>query len=222
MRNHLGVCYKCKNPIEKHRRGQSYCQVCMNEYAKKSRELTKLPVMTIKKINENKHKKSLLTAIKFTKMIRHPTQRGFKKYILCKCLCGGKKELPMYELISGSTISCGCLAKKKRVKYRNNIKAINDCYNNMIGRCYNLKNKGYRYYGAIGVVVCDEWKNNYQSFLNWARKRWKKGYQLDKDLSGNGRLYSPTTCQFVPRLVNLHAKGKLKRDASGKFLKRAA
>ncbi len=76
-------------------------------------------------------------------------------------------------------------------------------WQSMIQRCYNKNNKAYKTYGAKGVTVCDEWKNNSTAFLEWALANgWRKGLQLDKDILGNGLLYSPSTCQFVTAKIN--------------------
>lgn len=40
----------------------------------------------------------------------------------------------------------------------------------MISRCYNEKDKGFKYYGLKGVKVCDEWKNNYWAFHKWCEE----------------------------------------------------
>lgn len=84
----------------------------------------------------------------------------------------------------------------------------------MLSRCYNPNNQSYKSYGAKGVHVCDRWlcleyflediENlpNYKKFI-----KEKGGYQLDKDLKQINKLskdvvYSPETCQFIPRIQN--------------------
>ncbi len=65
-------------------------------------------------------------------------------------------------------------------------------------RCLIKTNKFYPIYGGSGVKVCDEWKNSYEMFLEWSIKNgWEKGLQIDKDILGNGKLYSPSTCCWV-------------------------
>jgi hypothetical protein len=89
-------------------------------------------------------------------------------------------------------------------KYTVTIKPLRTCWGGMISRCYNPKNQRYRAYGARGVRVCREWLNSYQSFLDWALANgWQKGLQLDKDIKGNGMLYSPKKCCFVTKEVNM-------------------
>ena len=35
-------------------------------------------------------------------------------------------------------------------------------------RCYKEKDIAYKYYGAKGIKMCDEWENNFMSFYEWA------------------------------------------------------
>lgn len=78
----------------------------------------------------------------------------------------------------------------------------------MKNRCYSRKSISYKNYGAKGVKVCDEWRNNYNSFFDWAMNNgWEKGLQLDKDMKAKKMgiapdLYSPDRCVFVTRSAN--------------------
>ena len=38
----------------------------------------------------------------------------------------------------------------------------------MLRRCYEPERKAYKYYGARGIKVCDEWLNDFMNFYNWA------------------------------------------------------
>lgn len=82
-------------------------------------------------------------------------------------------------------------------------------YRALMRRCYDPKFKTYRFYGGRGVIVCDEWKNNFEAFYNWAiNNGFKKELHLDKDIKGNGMLYSPETCSFVEPMDNFKHKRK--------------
>ncbi len=84
---------------------------------------------------------------------------------------------------------------------------IYNSWHNMCHRCYYPKHESYKNYGAKGVVVCEEWKTNYHSFLDWSLANgWKPGLQLDKDIKGTGYLYSPETCLWVTRQQNRNAQ----------------
>lgn len=56
------------------------------------------------------------------------------------------------------------------------------------------------------VVVCEEWYN-FQNFAKWYEDNWKpymdNTWHLDKDILIKGnKMYSPTTCTFVPDKIN--------------------
>lgn len=72
----------------------------------------------------------------------------------------------------------------------------------MLRRCYDVAyvTRKPTYFGCS---VCDEW-HNYTSFDKWFSENHIDGCELDKDLmvSGN-KVYSPETCVFVPREINM-------------------
>ena len=86
----------------------------------------------------------------------------------------------------------------------------------MIARCYDPDNHRYNAYGARGVRVCDRWIRfdyfledlpylpGYQDMINNPDAK----YELDKDILQQGipvnqKVYSPTTCMFVPQTQNI-------------------
>lgn len=52
-----------------------------------------------------------------------------------------------------------------------------------------------------GVEVCLEW-HTFSNFKSWMEKQDWEGKHLDKDLLGDGKLYSPDTCCFVNSVIN--------------------
>lgn len=52
------------------------------------------------------------------------------------------------------------------------------------------------------VKVCEEWLT-FSNFKSWMETQDWGGKQLDKDLFGEGKLYSPETCCFLTRRQNL-------------------
>jgi len=77
-------------------------------------------------------------------------------------------------------------------------------WQNMMMRCYDeeWKAKNPRYHDA---EVCEEW-HDYPTFRAWAIgyiKQIELGWDMDKDLmSGEHRIYSPSTCVFLPSIIN--------------------
>lgn len=72
-------------------------------------------------------------------------------------------------------------------------------WNSMINRCYG-KNKAYE-----NSHICEEWFN-FQNFAEWCVKNYRDGWELDKDLLSNEKIYSPNTCCFVPRKLNIQIR----------------
>lgn len=80
-------------------------------------------------------------------------------------------------------------------------------WTSMNDRCYNPKNKQFKNYGAVGVEVCTDWRNDFIKYFNWAIcNGWEVHLQIDKDKIGNGLLYSPLTCSIITRKENLSLK----------------
>jgi len=71
---------------------------------------------------------------------------------------------------------------------------------NMKDRCYNLHSKDYRLYGERGITVCEEWKNDFPAFHDWAMKN---GYadNLEIDRIDYDKNYEPDNCRWVTDLV---------------------
>ena len=67
----------------------------------------------------------------------------------------------------------------------------------MIQRCYDPSVKTFGL-----AAVCNEWAS-YSNFKVWMEAQIWDGLYLDKDLlSGNEKVYSPSTCAFVPSYIN--------------------
>lgn len=152
--------------------------------------------LSIEEINARKPIDSRLTIIGFSNTIRVRTR------VDCVCLCGNKKTIDISKIMNGHSKSCGCLSietvKKNSTKFFPVNKRIHHCWMSMIDRCYNPQNSRFKNYGGRGITVCDQWRNDYQKFLDWALLNgWEKGLQLDKDIKGDGKIYSPETCCFV-------------------------
>lgn len=120
---------------------------------------------------------------------------------LCKCDCGAETIVRGNKLRSGTTKSCGCYQREHRKKgfHKTHGMANTRLYIvwcNMRHRCYNPKNDMYSNYGGRGIVVCDEWKKSFETFLDWAKKSgYSDGLSLERnDVNGN---YEPDNCKWI-------------------------
>lgn len=74
-------------------------------------------------------------------------------------------------------------------------------WKSMIVRCYSAKHQSKRP-TYKDCTVCDEWLT-FPNFRAWMIQQDYKGKELDKDLLIKGnKVYSPTTCVFVSKMVN--------------------
>lgn len=65
-------------------------------------------------------------------------------------------------------------------------------------RCYNPNSKWFKYYGARGVTICDEWLSDSMKFILWAiNNGYRDDLTIDR-INVDGQ-YSPDNCQWIPK-----------------------
>lgn len=124
----------------------------------------------------------------------------------------GKVRYPFHKTVYG----VGFLGEEKRSRTPLEIKCFK-VWAGMIERGYSEKWKS-RYPTYKEVYVCDEW-HNFQNFYKWFMENYKEsfmgGWQFDKDILIKGnKIYSPSTCCFVPAEINIlfTKRAKLRGD----------
>ena len=84
----------------------------------------------------------------------------------------------------------------------------------IVRRCNDKRRWNYQYYGEKGIKVCDEWKNNFFCFRDWALKTgYRKGLSIDRiDSKGN---YCPENCRWVDVHTQCANRNKRSDNKSG-------
>lgn len=130
----------------------------------------------------------------------------------CKCDCGYIKDnIRLGNMRSGHIKSCGNHYKEYATHTHGmSGSRIYRIYRKMLNRCYREQDESYKYYGAKGIRVCDEWKNNSGKFIEWALSNgYDDTLSIDRiDTNGD---YEPDNCRWITmheqclnRKTNIH------------------
>ena len=148
-----------------------------------------------------------------------PTEQRTKDgNVIWKCvclLCGEITYVSQKDLTRGWKKDCG--SHKKESKPRKHGDAIGgrrtrllNIHSLMLARCLNPKSTSYKYYGAKGITVCEEWKNDYNTFKMWALQNgYSDSLSLDRiDSDGD---YCPENCRWVTNYTQNNNKKNIKK-----------
>lgn len=81
---------------------------------------------------------------------------------------------------------------------------------NMKARCSNPNNDRFRDYGGRGITVCDEWKNDYYKFKEWALENGYENHLTIDRIDNNGN-YEPSNCRWTTLNIQQHNSSLLMR-----------
>jgi hypothetical protein len=145
------------------------------------------------KIEREKDKATNLLGKRFgSRVVIEQAESGSGKMWWCLCDCGKKSKIRASFLLAGRSKTCiSCIqvthGKTNTPEYK--------AWQGMKDRCNNKQNAEYKNYGARGVKVCEEWKNNFETFLKHVGKRPTNKHSIDRiDNDGN---YEPGNVRWA-------------------------
>ena len=159
--------------------------------------------MSKSKLLEKGQKFGELVIIKLHHKKQYIDKKGVirnREYYLCQCDCGNIKVIEKSQLTTGHTKSCGCLQKKiTSKKHKTHGLSKNKIYFiwcSMKDRCYRQNSNDYLNYGGRGITICDEWKNDFKTFYQWAiNNGYKEGLTIERiNVNDN---YKPSNCTWI-------------------------
>ena len=151
----------------------------------------------------------------------YPTENSKNKirFGIYKCgFCGNDFKTNTQGILRGNTKSCGCYQKRRASETHKThglrYTRLYSIWANIKDRTLNINTKVFNDYGGRGIAICEEWKNDFMSFHDWAMSN---GYsdELSIDRIDNYGGYSPENCRWTTKTIQARNTRIAKNNTSG-------
>jgi len=132
-----------------------------------------------------------------TKLDKNNHLQSFGLYLCPFCLQEVEKRLGDGEKCK----SCGC---HKNIKHAGFGTKLYDVWASMKQRILNPKNKRFKDYGGRGIIICPEWTDMENGFINFKDWSLSNGYieGLTINRIDNNGNYEPNNCNWITNKEN--------------------
>lgn len=134
----------------------------------------------------------------------HSRRNGYtRKRWVCVCECGSETIVLDESLKSGNTLSCGCFSSRALIGERSITHGARGSdewkiWSKIKDRCFNPNCKEYPHYGARGVIMCAEWRDDFAAFLAHIGPRPSRDYSIER--INNAGNYEPGNVRWATDL----------------------
>ena len=146
---------------------------------------------------------------KLTVIEQAPERRNGQLCWRCLCDCCNFVNVRSRDLRRGHTTSCGCWQKAVRdagCNYRHGGKDTPEyrSWKHAKGRCYDVNEIGYKYWGGRGITMAPEWLHDFAAFLSRIGLKPTPKHSLDRiDVNGH---YVPGNVRWATPLEQARNK----------------
>ena len=153
-----------------------------------------------------------------TVISRHEESRQHKytkkRQWVCLCACGNIHISVSHNLKNGDTKSCGCLnhvkGRRSKGEFRTKVYAA---WKNAIFRCSDESYLSTERYKGRGIVMSEEFKNNFETFYDYIGDPPSEDFTLERlDVNGN---YERGNLTWVLPKFQARNRGMLDSNTSG-------
>lgn len=138
-------------------------------------------------------------------------------YWLCDCQCGRRVAVNSSHLRRGKTLSCGCLRNELlRVDEPVNKHPLYVTWLGIKTRCFNADHPSYLNYGARGITMAPQWKDDFEQFVKDVGEKPSPKHTLDR--IDNDCNYEPGNIRWATateQAANRRPYTPQKRDLTG-------